>query len=364
MTYSNTDIKCHTPHSGDSQDFVRAMRHAISAGLHAAIYSLPKGDGMQWICGTRPLTGSRRLVAVDFAKPYSSGIAIYDEVSPQNALSITGTYGQDAGVHAESTDEREYLRNIDELKDLLRPIGGKVVLSRVICGRSEALAKDIVSVALEYFSHTPNNFNILLHTPQTGTWIISTPERLLSMDLHSGDIATMALAGTMPSTGTNGSSQWDEKNIREQSIVSDEIIRQLHDGGVRDITSSTSDLVSGAVKHICTEIRGQAPSPKAYSKLLDTLSPTPALGGWPRDNALLLIDKYEKHPRRLYGGYISLEDNDNAQSFVTLRCANVDTHGHYCIYTGSGIIACSDAAMERNETALKASILLRSILNQ
>lgn len=337
------------------------MRHALTSGLRAAMYSVPGSNGLRWICGDEPRLSSRRLVAVDFARPYSSGITIYDGLTPNEALQATGTAATTASICTDSTDEEQYMSDIECIKQAVSNTG-KAVLSRIICGQSQALAKDTVAVALDYFKRTPKNFNILLHTPETGTWIVSTPEQLLEMKLDSGKISTMALAGTMPTTA-DGLYQWDIKNIREHAIVSDVIIRQLNRAHVHNIRTSTCNVASGAVTHICTHIYGIADSPKAYRELLDILSPTPALGGWPRHVALRLISKYERHPRQLYGGYISVEDDKTAKAFVTLRCARTDNHGRYCIYTGSGILSNSDAEAERNETALKASGLLHSILN-
>lgn len=362
MTFSQADSEPCPLQSYANREILPAMRHALTAGLRAAIYSVPGTDGLHWICGDEPRLSSRRLVAVDFARPYTSGIVIYNGLTPVEAFRATGTEKTTAPVCADSTDEALYMADIENIKHAVAANGGKAVLSRIICGQSQALAKDTVAVALDYFKNTPNNFNILLHTPETGTWIVSTPERLLDMDLHSGAVSTMALAGTMP-TPTDGKCRWDAKNIREQAMVADEIIRQLNKAHVHDIRTSTCNVASGAVTHICTYIYGNAASPEAYRELLDILSPTPALGGWPREAALALIRKYERHPRRLYGGYISVEDDTTAQAFVTLRCTHTDNRGQYCIFTGSGILENSDAEAERDETTLKASGLLHSILN-
>lgn len=340
-----------------------ATRSAIKAGMPVAIYSIPGECTLRWICGSKPRRSSLRLVAVDFDCPYSSGCIIYDEFSPQDILDgIDIKRTTVSQVFGETTDKRQYLADVNRLKSLLSSEGGKVVLSRVICGQSNALAEDCISVALSYFSVTPSNFNILIHTPETGTWIISTPERLLKIDRRTRAIETMALAGTLPAK--NAGHVWDDKNIREQAIVANEIIRQLYDNGVTDITTTDSDVISGAVMHRCTSITGYVHDANDYSKLLDILSPTPALGGSPRHRAIRLIGQYEKHPRHLYGGYISIENERTAQSFVTLRCANINEAGQFCIYTGSGILSDSDAETEFDETSLKASILLNSILSQ
>lgn len=362
MTFSQADSGPSLLQNSADHNMLSAMRYALTAGLRAAIYSIPGTDGLHWICGNEPRLSSRRLVAVDFAKPYSSGIMICDGLSPQEALRATGSATKAIPIYTDSTNETCYMADIESIKHLVAATGGKAVLSRVICGQSTALAKDTVAVALDYFKNAPDNFNILLHTPETGTWIISTPERLLNMDLCSGAVSTMALAGTMP-TPSDGECQWDAKNIREQALVADEIVRQLSEADVHNIKTTTCDVTSGAVTHICTHIHGVAAKAETYRELLDTLSPTPALGGWPRKAALDIISKYERHPRRLYGGYISVEDDKAIQAFVTLRCAHTDNQGRYCIYTGSGILANSDAKAEKDETTLKVSSLLHSILN-
>ena len=67
----------HNLHGRAYKNIVPAMRHALSSGLRAAIYSIPRSKSLRWICGDEPRLSIRRLVAVDFARPYSSGIAIY-----------------------------------------------------------------------------------------------------------------------------------------------------------------------------------------------------------------------------------------------------------------------------------------------
>ena len=57
----------------------------------------------------------------------------------------------------------------------------------------------------------------LCHTPQTGTWIGSTPEIILSG--QDTEWHTVALAGTMPMQGEIMPTEWSEKNQNEQAFV-------------------------------------------------------------------------------------------------------------------------------------------------
>ncbi|MGB0175928.1 MAG: chorismate-binding protein, partial [Owenweeksia sp.] len=95
-------------------------------------------------------------------------------------------------------------------------------------------------------------------------------------------------------------------------------------------------------------------------ELLYNLHPTPAVGGWPKKEALAYIEDHEKHDRAYYSGYFGLRTKDSFAYYVNLRCMQVYNNA-VVLYAGGGILADSDPVSEWEETEAKLQTLLRVI---
>lgn len=107
------------------------------------------------------------------------------------------------------------------------------------------------------------------------------------------------------------------------------------------------------VQHLSTEITGRLSEPRSALELADVLHPTPAVGGTPRDDALLFLDKIEEIDRGWYAGGIGWCTPDgDGEIAVGLRCGLLRDTTAY-LYAGAGIVADSDPEEELFETRLK-----------
>lgn len=204
----------------------------------------------------------------------------------------------------------------------------------------------------------PHNFCHIYYTPATGAWMGATPEVLLDTSEHN--YTTMALAGTRPA-GTEAS--WDEKNQREQQMVTDFIVESLKPLSANIVVSNTITLPSGKIEHICTHIKGMLFESVSTMQVLDRLSPTPAVAGLPRDISLDRISAVEDFKRNCYSGYVAVMQGDSVSAWVNLRCLQFTADGRYCIYAGGGITALSNPESEWEETTAKINSIL-SVLNK
>lgn len=237
----------------------------------------------------------------------------------------------------------------------------KVVISRLICVTT---SRSIIDIAERYFGCTSSTFRYLCFTPETGIWLGSTPELLLETGPEEGRIRTMALAGTLPA---DTPLRWDAKNLREQEIVTRYIASILREAGLQVSVSKPGEKRFLSIKHLCTDITasGEADIPE----LLRSLSPTPAVAGFPRDAAIAAIDLLENHSRYCYGGYVGVRRGGRVNAYVNLRCAFLSCailDDNYIVtlcnlFVGGGILAESDPAAEWAETDSKAEALLAAI---
>lgn len=104
--------------------------------------------------------------------------------------------------------------------------------------------------------------------------------------------------------------------------------------------------------HLYTEIKANL-NDKSYIGLIDRLHPTPALGGYPKEEALDFIENKEFGTRGLYGapvGYIDVYDD--CEFIVAIRSMLIKEQ-QATLYAGCGIVKNSDPDSEVAETAVK-----------
>ena len=230
--------------------------------------------------------------------------------------------------------------------------GGKTVYARRIS--DSGMHADWGAVASRYFDAFPDTFRFLFTTPDAGCWLGATPELLLRRDAGRDIITTRALAGTL----RDSRSAWDAKNIEEHDYVTRFIVDTFARFGIRAEVSSAEDVHFGSIRHLCHRITARYSGP--VIPLLNALSPTPALSGFPREASLGIIRQLET-PRSLYGGYVGVNSAEGIRVFVNLRSMCFNPSGGCCIYAGGGITALSVPADEWLETEAKSSVLRRCV---
>ena len=248
--------------------------------------------------------------------------------------------------HSSDSEKPLYLEQVNALISALQNgEARKAVFSRSITVQGEALQK-----APELFEKMvkcyPAAFVFLVSSPGNTVWIGATPEIFLQQTPRT--LHTMALAGTQPVKDGQSCGEWEYKDREEQQIVSD-YIRDILSGICPEKTNSTGPFTrkAGNVYHLCTtfECEMQPDTAKA-DHLRELLHPTPAVGGFPKAQALQLISRLEQHERRYYAGYLGPVRNDGTfDLFVNLRSMELYDNA-YRLYAGGGITALSDAGKE------------------
>ena len=199
----------------------------------------------------------------------------------------------------------------------------------------------------------------------------ASPELLIERE---GDrVASHPLAGTTPRTGDPtvdarlaNELRSSAKNQVEHRVVID----MVHDTllpwcSYLDWQPEPEVVAVANVQHLGTRVEGRLSDP--YPHVLDMvrlLSPTPALGGHPRDAALRLIETHEGLERGRYGGAVGWCDRDgNGTWAVAIRCAEFSADRRTArLFAGGGIVADSEPAAELAETQSKFQAMLAAII--
>lgn len=192
----------------------------------------------------------------------------------------------------------------------------------------------------------------------------ATPEKLFS--IKDNIIETEALAGTIArSTNSIDDSTFDnnflndKKETDEQKKVLDYIISKLKlfsDDIIFNKVPSIKKL--NLLQHLHTKIVAKVKPSTKINEILNELHPTPAVCGYPKNNALAIIKDLENFDRGLYSGVIGWFNKYNEGNFyVGIRSALLQKNKAN-IFAGCGIVSNSIPEKEFKETELKMKPIL------
>ena len=257
----------------------------------------------------------------------------------------------------------------------------KAVLAARDAVRSGAITKAVIAREIRVTSSIPIDVHaVLLRLRATfarsyrysiNGFIGASPELLV--EIKGDRIRSHPLAGTTPRTGDPKTD--DElarkliasmKDQVEHRVVIDVIHEMLLPWcSYLDWEPEPSVLQVANVQHLGTLIEGHLSAVRpSVMEIVRTLSPTPALGGHPRDAALTLIAEVEELDRGPYGGAVGWVDGSgNGTWAVAIRCAELsDDRLTARLIAGGGIVAASDPDAELAETQAKFQAMLSAIV--
>ncbi|MGM0378080.1 MAG: chorismate-binding protein, partial [Bacteroidota bacterium] len=257
-------------------------------------------------------------------------------------------------VPAGSDDARkQYSRVFLQMKDAL----DKKVIDKVVLARKMNVAGihiDILpDVFLQLCHQYPDAFVYFLDHPELGRWMGASPETFLEKARNQWQ--TVALAATRKEEIHY--EDWNLKELEEQSLVSvfiDEVLRGM---GITDFEKrGPVPFRAGNVIHLRTSYRFEASEAFHTGQLLSGLHPTPAVGGYPKDEAMQVIRRAEGFDRGFYSGFLGPVSKDVFRFFVNIRCMQLGDD-NAVLYIGGGLTRDSREEAEWEETRLKAGTL-------
>ncbi|MDY6131456.1 MAG: chorismate-binding protein [Prevotella sp.] len=269
--------------------------------------------------------------------------------------------------HLEPEDERAaYARDFSAFHSCLTDGRFcKIVLARRCFEQGD---EDVLQLFCKACAGYPQMFVSLVSMPQSGTWLMATPEVLL--EGYHGQWRTVALAGTMNRRGNGGSCgnpvpdhrpdmHWSRKNIREQRYVVAYIKECLERYAENVVEKGPYTVQAAHLVHLCSDFSFTLSHPSCVGQLLEALHPTPAVCGLPKQETFRFIHTHESAARRYYSGFSGPLDVEGATHlFVSLRCMEMVGDG-YCLHAGGGLLADSVEQQEWEETEAKMETMRR-----
>jgi len=263
-----------------------------------------------------------------------------------------------------NSDELVEWKNITAkaFKELNEGTVNKLVLSRAYSFNLNA--NIIWSILLnELFKRFPDCYLFFIKK-NNSVFFGSSPEMFLKVSDKIAEVESVA--GSAP-RGEKSESDFQfesslkssEKNQKEHLFVSDFISDILirYSNNVRIIEEKQIRKLDN-IQHLITKISAEFNSKENLFELIDSLFPTPAVCGVPKETAKDLIRKFESHDRGLYSGLVGLMDFEGTcELAVSIRSALVKEN-HVTAFAGAGLVKNFDADEEFLETNLKLDTIL------
>jgi isochorismate synthase len=231
-------------------------------------------------------------------------------------------------------------------------------MKKLVLARSKTVPREeTFSPGRSFFNAVekyPRSYVYLFHTPQSGTWMGSTPEMLLTG--KDSEWHTVALAGTR--YPNSAPVTWDDKNLREQHLITSYLLKQLSLFHITPEINGPYTINAGKLAHLRTDFSFSLPGTSKPGVLLKALHPTPATAGLPKDEAYRFIRDNEEQDRRYYSGFLGMFDTDGeTHLYVNLRCMHIGEKS-LTLFAGGGLLASSSPGDEWEETEQKLKTML------
>jgi len=242
----------------------------------------------------------------------------------------------------------------------------KAVLARVLEAEFTRPVDPLVS--LEFLRSENRRANVYLFEPHPGrTFLGAAPEVLA--ELRRGRFRATAVAGSIPRGRTDDEDQElaqilldSEKNRAEHALTAEQMIEAL---GPRLFHMEADEeprvLALARIQHLETVISGVPEPGEDILSLVESLHPTPAVCGSPREEAQALIRAEERFDRGWYAGPVGWFDMAGEGDFVPGLRAAIGEGKHWRLFAGAGLVAGSEPEEEWEETALKFEVARRAL---
>ena len=244
-------------------------------------------------------------------------------------------------------------------------------LEKVVLARKQIIEFDRLTDPMAIFEknikNAPDSYHLYLDPGDGKVFMSFTPEKLFKA--AGKEISLDCLAGSRPRSNDfemdlkyQSELTSSPKELEEHRIVSREIQEKLSTLGAQvKIENPESVLKLKYIQHIHSHITATLTEKSNFAVLLNSLHPTPAVGGRPWSMAKKCIDEIEPFDRGLYAGPMGYVSAESCEFAVAIRSAlSEDTKLH--VFGGCGLVTGSDSESEWVETKNKMKIFEQTTL--
>lgn len=215
----------------------------------------------------------------------------------------------------------------------------------------------------------PNSYRFGLQL-QDKLFFGATPERLI--EITDGHAYSACVAGSIRRGKTEEEDYAlgytllnDAKNLGEHQYVVD-MIQEVFNEYCQEVAIDNRPQLMKIrdIQHLFTPVKAKVREESNIFKFVQSLHPTPALGGVPTTESLTIIREEEQMDRGYYAGPIGWVDtNGDGEFAVAIRSGLLSGEEAY-LYAGGGIVADSEVESEYEETWVKFRPVLRALGGQ
>lgn len=261
-------------------------------------------------------------------------------------------------IHKEEIGTKRWLHNVEQAIQFIKEEHAKkIVLAREMRIRLNKTTH--IGHMLKKLHELQTNCYIYAFERGEDCFIGATPERLVRIEGER--MLSTCLAGTAPRGKTSEEDEQigaallhDAKNLEEHGyvvqMIADAITPYCTD---IEIANQPSLRPLKNLQHLYTPVTATIKPEYHIFDLVESLHPTPALGGLPNDVALAFLREHEQLDRGWYGAPIGwMDSNQHGEFAVGIRSALVQDD-EISLFAGCGVMRDSDPQEEYEETGIK-----------
>jgi menaquinone-specific isochorismate synthase len=281
----------------------------------------------------------------------------FNQINPVKSDSLIEPF-KTHRVEEKSGQKEGWMRKVTSVVDAIRRNEiKKVVLSRYI-----TIDRVDIRGIIAKITEAGRSFNdcyTFVYKSGNSLFMGISPEKLASF--AGGTVICNAIAGSIArgKTDEEDKSLGDallnsRKNLDEHRIVVEHIQSVLNSHCSSVTVGRFPELTKlPYIQHLYTQMRGVLQPGISMFRVLEDLHPTPAVGGYPLEPALKIINEMEEYDRGLYTGFLGWFDAEGNGDFcVALRSALLVGNTLHA-FAGGGIVIDSEPLEEFEETEIK-----------
>lgn len=267
----------------------------------------------------------------------------------------------------QSPEHMQWNRSIRKATDLIKAdTFKKIVLARELKVSLDKPVSDTL-ILNHLRQQYPDCYSFLIRQNISSSFIGCTPERLASF--KNRYVLTEGLAGST-SRGKTASEDAllehellnSKKDLSEHAFVLDAIEESLERfSDVLEHPDQPGIKKLSNVQHLYTPVRAKIKNNVSRTEVLSRLHPTPAVGGYPREEAVPYIHKLENFDRGWYAAPVGWINANGEGEFAVAIRSGLIKDDEVRFFAGCGIVEDSDPDKEWEETNLKFIPMLTAL---